>query len=111
MPKTRPLKLEVDLLENLGAIPHANSGAMAKKHDGSTPENLFEIKTTRAASFSIKKEYFGQLKKRAIQRNLQPALVIAFDDGMDTAYHLDKVVVVDYEYFRELVNSEDYLDG
>ena len=107
MPKQRPLKLEQKILKDLHAVPHANSGAMAKKHDGSTVENLIEIKTTQAASFRVENQYWQLLKIRAITRSRQAALVVAFDHG-GVVDDMEKVVVIDYEYFKELVNTEDY---
>ena len=104
MPKTRPLKLEREILEDLDAKPHANSGAMKKKHDGSTQLHLFEVKTTTKDSFSISRTYWEGLEKQAMMRRLEPIMVVAFDDGYGVARGLDKVVVMDYEHFRQLVS-------
>ena len=60
--KTRPLKLEREILEDLDATPHANSGAMKKKQDGSTDSHLLEVKTTTKKSYSITKEYWEELE-------------------------------------------------
>ena len=108
MPKTRALKLEQQILTDLGATPHANSGAMKKKHDGSDSNHLYEIKTTGKRGFSIVKDYWLGLKNKAIQRRIDPVIIVAYDDGKSSASDLDKVVVIEYDYFVQL---RDGLNG
>ena len=103
----RALRLELYILDDLGAVPHANSGAMAKKHDGSTDEGLVEVKTTGQKGFSIVKKYWDGLRTQAIKRRREPIMVIAFDDGKSSPSNLTKIAVIDYEYFKSLtVESE-----
>ena len=106
MPKTRPLQLELEILEDLDAKPHANSGAMKKKHDGSDDEFLYEIKTTQKNSYSIKSIYWDELKKQAIARRLEPIMVLVFDKGVGSHRDQDKVVIMDYENFKAIMERD-----
>ena len=106
MPKTRALKLEQDIIEDLGGSSHANSGAMKKKFDGSTESFVLEVKTTEKSSFSVKDAYFDELKDNANMRRREPALIIAFDNG-STINNMNKLVVIDYELFKDFLASED----
>lgn len=96
MSKTRPLKLEQQILNDMGAVPHANSGAMKKKNDGSTDTHLIEIKTTQAQSFIVKKDYWEEVRGNALKRGLEPMMIIAFDDG-GSVEDMIKVIVIDYD--------------
>lgn len=100
MAKTRALQIEQDILKDMGATPHANSGAMKKKHDGSTRDFLIEVKTTTNKSFSINREYWEKLQERALSMHKDPVMVIAFDDGISPSLLLRTVVVMDYEDFQ-----------
>ena len=104
MPKTRPLSLEKYILDDLDAKPHANSGAMAKKHDGSTTKHVIEVKTTQNKSFAVNSKYWYGLYKRSIHRMREPVLVLAFDD--EHSYEdTTKLAIIDYEYFKELLEK------
>ena len=102
MPKTRPLKIEQQVLKELNANPHANSGSMVKKHDGSDTGHVYEIKSTTAKSFSIKEEYWQQIKETAISRQgREPVLIIVFDDNNKDISSLEKLAVIPLECFND----------
>ena len=106
MPKTRPLSLEQYILDDLDAKPHANSGAMFKKHDGSTEDHVIEVKTTQRKSFAINREYWDGLDKQSMQRFREPVMVLVFDDEYSYS-DTTKLVIINYEYFKELLENTE----
>ena len=106
MSKNRGRKLEDDIIKDLGAKPHKNSGAMHKKLDGSDDSYVYEIKTTSARQYIFKCADWLEIRRQAIQQHKEPALVIAFDNKADMQ-SMDKVVVIDYEEFKMLLNEEN----
>ena len=101
----RGLELEREIIRDLGASRHPNSGAMKKKHDGSDTNHVYEIKTTIGKSFSVVSTYWRELKLNAAKRGREPALIVLFESKAQSVSSMDKVVVVDYEYFKELIDG------
>ena len=99
--KNRGRKLEDDIIKDLGAKPHKNSGAMAKKLDGSDDSYSYEIKTTSARQYILKHVDWQEVRRQALQQHKEPAMVIVFDNKADMQ-SMDKVVIIDYEQFEIL---------
>ena len=97
MPKTKPLQIEQKIIKDLGAKLHANSGAMAKKHDGSDNHHLYEIKYTEANQFILKFDYFEGVREEAYKRRLNPAMIIENKQGK-------RYVIIDYDDFKEYID-------
>ena len=102
MPKSRALQLEHDVINDLNATPHANSGAMKKKHDGSDDHFLYEVKTTESKQYGLKFEYFEEVQKQAFKRGLLPVMVIVATRPQLSLEASDKYVVLRYEDFKEI---------
>ncbi len=107
MVKNRGRKLEDDIIKDLGAKPHKNSGAMHKKLDGSDNEHSYEIKTTSARQYIFKRADWLEIRRQAIQQHKEPAMVVAFDNKADMQ-SMDKIVIIDYEYFKALLKEQLY---
>ncbi len=102
--KNRGRKLEDDIVKDLGAKPHKNSGAMAKKLDASDYLYSYEIKTTAAKQYILKHSDWIEVNRQALQQHKEPAMIIVFDNNHDIN-SMDKVVVIDYEQFRILIEN------
>lgn len=102
MAKTKALKIEQEIIQDLSATPHANSGAMKKKHDASDDSFLYEIKTTEASQYTFKFDYFREVRKQAYRRLRIPTMIIADTKGKNTADSSEKFVILDYDDFIEL---------
>ena len=105
--KNRGRKLEDDIIKDLGAKPHKNSGAMHKKLDGSDDEHSYEVKTTSARQYIFKCSDWLEVKKQAILQHKEPVMVVAFDNNADMQ-GMEKIVIIDYEYFKEILREQCY---
>ncbi len=104
MVRNRGRKLEDDIIKDLGAKPHKNSGAMAKKLDGSDEWYSYEIKTTSARQYILKHVDWQEVNRQAIQQHKEPIEVLVFDNKR-SIQNMDKIVIMDYEHFKELKNN------
>lgn len=101
MAQTQARKVEKEIIEELGANLHANSGAMLKKNDGSSRDIGFsiEVKTTNQKAFRIDKEYWKQVRDNAYIRDLEPVMIIQFDDGT-------RIAIIAYDQLRYYLDIE-----
>lgn len=70
------------MLKDLGAKAHPRSGAGRIKHDGSTHDELVEVKSARK-QFALRLVDLAVLYKRAVQEGKEPLMVVTFDDGYE----------------------------
>jgi hypothetical protein len=72
-------KTEKAVLKARGAFPHPMSGAGNIKHDGHDDTALFEVKDAKKA-FTIRLHDVSELWHRAVEQELEPVLLIEFED-------------------------------
>lgn len=99
MVKNRGRELETDIIKDLGAKPHKNSGAMHKKLDGSDEYYAYEVKTTGSNQYIFKLSDWLEVNRQALQQQKEPAMVIAFDNKQGIR-DMVKVVIIEYEQFK-----------
>ena len=68
---------EKQILKRLGARAHPRSGAGKIKHDGSTEEELIEIKDA-GKTFTMNGTYLTSLWRVAIKQDKKPVLIIKY---------------------------------
>lgn len=81
-PRTRQeqgRQTEKATLKRRGAKGHPNSGAGSIKYDGSTQEEVIEVKDA-VKSFTLNRDYLMSLFKHAARQSKQAVLVVEFPD-------------------------------
>lgn len=89
-PKTRQVQgrdTERTVLRRLGARQHPMSGAGSIKEDGSTDDELFEIKDANK-SFTLAGAELLQSFKRAMQQEKEAVWIIRFANGIEATITL-----------------------
>ncbi len=74
------------ILRQRGAKQHPGSGSGSIAFDGSTADDLIEVKDARK-SFTLKASYVERFWKTAIRRRLRPVIVVYFSD-IDTTVEM-----------------------
>lgn len=104
MPKSKGRMIEDEVIEQLQATPHANSGAMKKKHDGSDEVFLYEVKTTDKSQYTFKFDYFYEVQRQAFKRRLLPAMVVVSTMGENKLDNCNAFVTIRFEDFLEMMD-------
>lgn len=85
-------KHEVGILKAEGARAHSNSGAGVKKGDGSTDEEVIEVKLA-GKSHTVTGKYLKELHRNAAKQGKVARLIIYIEDcdiTLDGTVHLGK---------------------
>ena len=77
----RGRRAELRALDRMGFKPTKASGALADKGDGTRGWFRKEVKTTEAASLSVKLAWLQKIAREAVHTAVKPVLAVVFVDG------------------------------
>ncbi len=76
-PQDRGRKREKSILKKLGARAHPGSGSGKIQFDGSTPDELIEVKTAER-SHTLSAKYIERLYTTAVRQGKLPKMIVEF---------------------------------
>ena len=91
-PQEKGLSKERDAVRRRGGRPHPGSGSGGIKHDGSSENEVIEVKTVEK-THTLKADYLESLYAHAVRQGKEPVYVVAFGNGIELVCEVRRRVI------------------